>query len=168
MAAVPEGKRIRDRLLPGIIAGVFGLLGVVVGGAATFAVQERQSDRDDAARAEESAAVARGTARIMRVEFASRVDAMNAALGGGYPRATISLATDLSTTDRRVVAAAMGQHDWNDVALAESRIGRAQRLLLRRPGEPLSAADEAAAQEYRRIFTVAIERLKAFDQTASK
>lgn len=167
MSTTVVRKGVRDWLLPGLVAGAFGLVGVLAGGRVTLAAQERQSNHEDTVHVRETAAIALGTARIMGVEFASRVDATNAALGGGYPRAKISLATDLSPTDRRVVAAAMTPDQWNAVAFAESQIGRAQRLLPRHPGQPLSAVDRRNAKEYRRIFQAAGASLKAFESDAS-
>jgi hypothetical protein len=147
-----------------LVTGAFGLAGVLTGGAISYRVQSRQIDSQQNAATAQDRKVARGTARLMNVEFRSRVDAMDAALGPkAYPKGHISIATSLSADDQRSVASELAPMGWSTVAAGAAKIGRAQRLLDRHPGRPLSATDAVAARTYRQLFQRAAMALAKFD-----
>lgn len=154
----------RAWLLPAIVTGVFGLLGVVAGGVVSWKVQSDSFDDQQAAAVAADRRVAVGTARLMQIEFQARIDAMNATRGKPprYPRAHLSLATRLSAADQRTVASAMAAKDWAAVAVASARVGRAQRMLDRHPGERLSRSDLKASKAYRKQFEGAVKALDGF------
>jgi hypothetical protein len=151
-------------LLPAIVTGMFGLGGVLAGGAVSWKVQEHALDNQNAREALADRKIALGTARLMDVEFRWRVAAMKAALEPDrYPLKRISLSTRLAASDQRAVASAMRADDWSAVAAALSRLGGAQRLLDRHPGQRLSDRDLQATRAYKALFQTAAQALARFE-----
>jgi hypothetical protein len=151
-------------LLPAVVTGVVGLLGVVAGGVVASKLQSDSFDDQRAAALAADKRVAVGTGRLMEVELRTRIDAMNTTRGKppSSPRAYISVATRLSAADQRTVTSAMDGKDSAAVAVASSRIGRAPRMLDRRPVGPLSRNDLAASKAYRKLFVAAAEAPHGF------
>ncbi|MBJ7329868.1 MAG: hypothetical protein JHC95_08230 [Solirubrobacteraceae bacterium] len=106
--------------------------------ASVWAVRDARSDRHE---------TAKGTARLMQAEFLSRFcDLSSAQTGRRYPVADLGLDSQLSPADRIKVAARMDPDDWKQVAMAEARLGRAERLLQRRGGDRLTRRDRTRRQ----------------------
>jgi hypothetical protein len=171
MVEVPEvgdgdGKKSlgRDWLQPALVTGAFGLLGVLAGGLISYKVQDRQITSQQDLAVTQDRAVARGTARLMSVEFRVDVNAINAALRPGtYPARHINIDSALSVQDERVVASAMSESSWASVSHASAVVGRASRMLDRHPGHPLVSKDLKSARTYRKVFGQAITALNDFD-----
>jgi hypothetical protein len=152
----------RAEVRVGITTAVIGLLGVLAGGAISCAAQNRAVDRQLEATTAESKAIARGTARLMRDEFMTRSNDLQLTLDRGrFPREELDLGSGLPAESRRVVASALSRKQWDVVATANLRVAKTERLLARRQGDLLVAADRSELDLVIDRFDGAAEALNA-------
>lgn len=85
---------------------------------------------------------------MMQTEFLRRYCDLNSiSKRSRFPRVDVDDFSRLSPEQRLQVAARMTAHDWAAVAQAEIRIPRAERLLERRRGAPLSDPSRTPRQQ---------------------
>jgi hypothetical protein len=168
---LPMNSDVLSALIGATVAGVFGTAAVLYTGhqSSTDADRQLRIQRQNLQQQRtEALAVAVGGARLLQVEYNRRFDDIDSTLArvrvkhpdpGWFPQARVSFASAVSPDDRRKVAAALTPAAWAEVAAADVRLDRAQRLFARRQGKPVEAADRQALCDYSSRFARAVGAL---------